>query len=94
VRRKRVNRENTYLDCDFAGEFDGYEMRLGSIRAAQEVSTIEIYKRIFWAHCQNVSGSLSRRHSTPKPNLNDDTDHLAREEMSGQGKVGGFLSAG
>jgi hypothetical protein len=36
-----------------------------------------------------VSGSLSRRHSAPKPNLKDDTDHFAREEMSGHFRLGG-----
>lgn len=40
-------------------------------------------------HCQNVSGSSSRRHSAPNPNLKDETDHLARAEMSGQGRCGG-----
>lgn len=41
--------------------------------------------------CQNVSGSPSRRHSAPKPNLKEETDHLARDEISGQGSGGGFL---
>lgn len=41
-----------------------------------------------------MSGSPSRRHSTPKPNLAEDTDHLAREEMSGQGSVGGRFVPG
>lgn len=35
-------------------------------------------------HCQNVSGSSSRKHSAPKPNLWEDTDHLARWPMSGR----------
>lgn len=39
-----------------------------------------------FTYCQKVSGSPSRRHSTPNPNLLDETDHLAREEISGQGK--------
>src|SRR6266545_2182143 len=39
-------------------------------------------------YCQKVSGSPSRRHSTPKPNLYDETDHFAREEISGQDNSG------
>lgn len=37
-----------------------------------------------------MSGSSSRRHSGPKPNLYEDTDHFARWPMSGQGSSGGF----
>jgi hypothetical protein len=44
-------------------------------------------------HCQNVSGSLSCKHSGPKPNLNEETDHLARWPMSGHGNGGGILTA-
>jgi hypothetical protein len=40
--------------------------------------------------CQNVSGSWSCRHSGPKPNLNEETDHLARWPMSGHGSTGGL----
>jgi hypothetical protein len=43
-------------------------------------------------HCQNVSGSLSRKHSAPNPNLNDETDHLARCPMSGHGSGPGLLA--
>ena len=42
-------------------------------------------------NCQNVSGSSSCRHSGPKPNLKDETDHLARWPMSGHGSAGGCL---
>ena len=42
-------------------------------------------------YCQNVSGSSSVRHSGPKPNLKDDTDHLARCPMSGHSRRGGNL---
>ena len=42
-------------------------------------------------NCQNVSGSSSCRHSGPNPNLNDETDHLARWPMSGHGNAGGCL---
>ena len=42
--------------------------------------------------CQNVSESWSCRHSGPKPNLNDETDHLARWPMSGHGSTGGLLT--
>lgn len=38
-------------------------------------------------YCQKVSWSLSRRHSAPKPNLYDDTDHFARCPMSGHGRL-------
>jgi hypothetical protein len=44
-------------------------------------------------YCQKVSGSPSRRHSAPKPNLNDETDHLARWPISGQGSEAGLLAA-
>jgi hypothetical protein len=44
-------------------------------------------------NCQNVSGSSSCRHSGPKPNLKDETDHLARWPMSGHGNAGGCLPA-
>jgi hypothetical protein len=42
--------------------------------------------------CQNVSESWSCKHSGPKPNLNEETDHLARWPMSGHGSTGGLLT--
>ena len=42
--------------------------------------------------CQKVSGSWSCKHSGPKPNLNEETDHFARWPMSGHGSTGGLLT--
>lgn len=39
--------------------------------------------------CQKVSGSPSLKHSAPKPNLYEETDHLAMRPISGHGRMGG-----
>ena len=87
-----------YLNCHLARKLDSYKVRLGAIRAEEE----EAVGREFGAFrvcmcemgtdCQNVSASWSCRHSGPNPNLNEDTDHLARWPMSGHGSTGGLLT--
>lgn len=84
-----------YLNGYFARKFNSDKVRLRAIRT----NTVKSEKvngshRLGWAYCQKVSGSPSKRHSAPKPNLNEETDHLAREEISGQGRIGGFLEPG
>jgi len=84
-----------YLDCYLSRELDGYKVRLGAIRAKDTVVVSCRWKeknKHGRAYCQNVSGSGSCRHSGPNPNLNEETDHLARWLMSGQSISGGFLT--
>jgi hypothetical protein len=92
-----------YLNCHLSWKLDGYKVRLGAIGAKNDkykeentncelwVWSVEV-RRERETHCQNVSGSLSCKHSGPKPNLNEDTDHLARWPMSGHGNGGGLLT--
>jgi hypothetical protein len=59
----------------------------------EEREMCAVWNGIGKTHCQNVSGSWSCKHSGPKPNLNEETDHLARWPMSGHGSTGGLLTA-
>lgn len=80
-----------YLNCHLSGKLDGYEVRLGTVRAEALDCELEYYgEGGAETDCQNVSGSWSCRHSGPKPNLNEETDHLARWPMSGHGSTGGL----
>ena len=86
-----------YLNCHLARKLDGYEVRLGAIRAEEEAVGRELgaFGCVEWelrTDCQNVSASWSCRHSGPNPNLNEDTDHFARWPMSGHGSTGGLLT--
>jgi hypothetical protein len=90
-----------YLNCHLARKLDGYEVRLGAIRAEEEEAVgreLGAFRGMWngnWelgTDCQNVSASWSCRHSGPNPNLNEDTDHLARCPMSGHGSTGGLLT--
>lgn len=64
-------------------------MRLRTIGATVAHFSSDKTKYQEKTYCQNVSGSPSRRHSGPNPNLYDDTDHFARYPMSGHGRTGG-----
>ena len=91
-----------YLNCHLAWKLDGYKVRLGTIRAKEKKERKKgpLGVRLgmcvcvcgMGTDCQKVSGSWSCRHSGPKPNLNEDTDHLARWPMSGHGSTGGLLT--
>lgn len=82
----------TNLNSNLEGKFYSNEMRLWTIRTIHSRVTVRKAKLMAKeTHCQKVSGSPSRRHSAPNPNLYEDTDHFPRLDMSGQGKVGNFL---
>lgn len=83
---------HTDLNRDFTREFYCYEVWLGTVRTIVLSALAIFISSKASAYCQKVSGSASCKHSAPNPNLNEETDHFACEEILGQGRIGGRLS--